>query len=71
MSEDELLSALNSSKPVKKGKKQETMEPQQQLFNNVEKVQFWAKFDLLTPMGPGQEFFQRQHIHSPKCLISV
>ena len=43
----------------------------QQLFNNFEKVQFWAKFDLLTPMGPGQEFSQRQHIHSWKYLIGV
>ena len=39
--------------------------------HNFEKVQFWAKFDLLTPIGPGQEFSQRQHIHSQKCLISV
>ena len=38
---------------------------------NFEKVQFWTKFDILTPMGPGQEFSQRQHIHSQKCLISV
>ena len=41
------------------------LDPQQQLFNN------WAKFDLLTPMGLEQEFSQRQHIHSRKCLISV
>ena len=26
---------------------------------NFEKVQFWAKFDIFTPMGPGQEFSQR------------
>ena len=32
------------------------LDPRQRLFNNFEKVQFWAKFDLLTPMGPGQEF---------------
>ena len=38
---------------------------------NFEKVQFWTKVDLLNPMGPGQEFPQRQHIHSQKCLISV
>ena len=38
---------------------------------NFEKVHFEPKFDLLTPVGPGQEFSQRQHIHSPKCLISV
>ena len=37
---------------------------------NFEKVHFEPKFDLLTPIGPGQEFSQRQHIHSPKCLIS-
>ena len=38
---------------------------------SFEKVQFWAKFDLLITMGPGQEFSQRQHIHSRKCLICV
>ena len=38
---------------------------------NFEKVFFEPKFDLLTPIRPVQEFSQRQHIHSPKCLISV
>ena len=38
---------------------------------NFEKVHFEPKFDLLTPIGTGQEFSRRQHIHSPKCLISV
>ena len=38
---------------------------------NFEKVHFEPKFDLLTPIGPGQEFSRRQHIHSLKCLISV
>ena len=38
---------------------------------NFEKVHFEPKFDLLTPIEPGQEFFQNQHIHSLKCLISV
>ena len=47
------------------------LDPRQRLFNNFEKVQFWAKFDVLTPMGSGQELSQRQHIHSRKCLISV
>ena len=47
------------------------LDPRQRLFNNFEKVQFWGKFDLLTPMGHGQEFSQRQHVHSRKCLISV
>ena len=47
------------------------LNPQQRPLNNFEKVQFWAKFDLFTPMGPGQEFSQRQQIHSWKCLISV
>ena len=28
---------------------------------NFEKVHFEPKFDLLTPMGPGQEFSRRQH----------
>ena len=35
------------------------LDPRQRLFNNFEKVQFWAKFELLTPMRPGQEFSQR------------
>ena len=38
---------------------------------NFEKVHFEPTFDLLTPIGPGQEFSRRQHIHSPKCLISA
>ena len=38
---------------------------------NFEKVHFEPKFDLLTPIGTGQEFSRRHHIHSPKCLISV
>ena len=38
---------------------------------NFEKVQFWTKFDLLTPLGPGQEFSQRQDIYSSKCFISA
>ena len=32
-------------------------DPQQRLFNNFEKVQYWAKFDLLSPPAGGQEFF--------------
>ena len=38
---------------------------------NFEKVHFEPKFHLLTPIGPWQKFSRRQHIHSPKCLISV
>ena len=55
----------------KKTRENVLLDPRQRLFNNFEKVKFWAKFDFLTPMGPRQEFSQRQHIHSPKCLISV
>ena len=32
-------------------------DPRQRLFNNFEKVQYWAKFDLLSPPAGGQEFF--------------
>ena len=38
---------------------------------NFEKVHFEPKFHLSTLIGPGLEFSRRQHIHSPKCLISV
>ena len=38
---------------------------------SFEKVHFEPKFDLLTPIRPGQDFSRRQNIHSPKCLISV
>ena len=38
---------------------------------NFEKVHFEPKFDLLIPIGPGQEFSGRHHIHNRKCLISV
>ena len=38
---------------------------------NFEKFHFEPKFDLFTPIEPGQEFSRRQHMHSPNCLISV
>ena len=47
------------------------LDPRQRLFNNFKKVQFWAKFHILAPIERGQEFSQRKHIYSRKCLISV
>ena len=66
-----MMKMLKKKTTTKKTRGNALMDPQQQLFNNFDKVQFWAKFELLSPMGPGQESSQKQHIHSRKCLISV
>ena len=47
------------------------LDPQQRLFNNFEKIQFWAKFDLLTPMGGLGKSFPKGNIYLVGSVLLV